>query len=130
MSCGFAIVSISVQLLSSISDSSSIERALDNSDIITMSFSDGLKIDFEHDLFYNSNADESDNEVDVEELSTPGPTPPPDVDLTPMWTEWPMVKHILERHDQRVEDIIRQLDLLHEPMPEYKYYHDEFFQAE
>lgn len=95
-----------------------------------MSFSDGLKIDFEHDLFYNSNADESDNEVDVEELSTPGPTPPPDVDLTPMWTEWPMVKHILERHDQRVEDIIRQLDLLHEPMPEYKYYHDEFFQAE
>lgn len=101
---------------------------VDNSDIITMSFSDDINFDFELDLFDNLDGGESNIEVDVEELSTPGPTPPPpDVDLTPMWTDWPMVMQILENHELPVEEIIRQLDLLHELMPEYKYYDDNFF---
>lgn len=121
-------------VLYGIYDLSSVEaiaKGSDNSDIIIMSFSDGSKIDFDFDIFCNADADKNGNEVDVVELSTPGPTPgptpPPDVDLSLMCTDWGMVKHILEKHDQEEEDVIRQLDLLHEQMPEYKYYDNEFF---
>lgn len=103
-----------------------------NADLINMSFSEQSQIDFELELLCDE-VDESDTDVDVEDLSTPSstpsPPPPPPVDLEPLWTEGPIVLKLLETHDQP-DDVLRQLDLLHRLLPEYKYYDVDFFDKE
>lgn len=109
-------------------DEKTTDEEFGNADIIIMSFSDQSQIDFELELFGDVN--ESDTDVDVEELSTPSPTPPPHVDLEQMWTEGPIVLNMLEMLDQQPEAVMRQLNLLHRLMPEYKYYDPDFFNTE
>lgn len=109
-------------------DEMATDKEFDNADKSITSFSDQSQIDLELELFCDE--DESDTDVDVEELSTPSSTPPPPVDLAPLWTEGPIVLNVLEMYDQQPEDVIRTLDLLHRLMPEYKYYDADFFDIE
>ncbi|KAH8416355.1 hypothetical protein KR222_000267 [Zaprionus bogoriensis] len=99
----------------------------------------GSVYDFDSDIDFD---DESDIEVDVEDLSSPLPlleevasplplleevvpplpTPLPDVDLSAMWTESPMMQSIMIMYGQQADDITRQLDQMLERMSECEYY--------